>query len=344
QEARVVVYEEATQERLLSVRVPQAPFMLMWSPDSERLTYLSNTAESKVQLVEVDVARAESPGRARARRLDKGTPLFYAFTKARPRQADIVTHNGDRGGVFRRRSATGEWDEIARFKSPAAAVFMAPATHVVRGEDAVVFVEDGHLVTVMLDGGQKKRICPVRGFSNFVMSPNGERLALMQQDLATGFYSISVLQGKDAFDPLSDAAVEQVEVPVDRVILGCYWSPDSSRLLCLATQANKNELAVARNSMKMGFNLKGRWVVYDCATRRTLKFGEFVPRPFFMRVYLPFFDQFNTCFTPWSPDSKSFCYSSVEGGFIQTVPDSGAEAEPPQLLSKNVEICSWSWS
>lgn len=50
-----------------------------------------------------------------------------------------------------------------------------------------------------------------RGFSTFGVSPDGQRLCLMQQDMTTGFYTISVLEGGEgALDPLSTATMEQV--------------------------------------------------------------------------------------------------------------------------------------
>lgn len=44
----------------------------------------------------------------------------------------------------------------------------------------------------------------------FCVSPDGNRLCLMQQDLSTEFYTISVMEGReDALDPRSTATMEQ---------------------------------------------------------------------------------------------------------------------------------------
>lgn len=49
-----------------------------------------------------------------------------------------------------------------------------------------------------------------RGFSTFGVSPDGRRVCLMQQDLTTGFYTISVLEGGEGgLDPHSTATMEQ---------------------------------------------------------------------------------------------------------------------------------------
>lgn len=58
-----------------------------------------------------------------------------------------------------------------------------------------------------------------RGFSTFGVSPDGKRVCLMQQDLSTGFYTISVMEGeKDALDPRSTATMEQVKTYHERSI------------------------------------------------------------------------------------------------------------------------------
>lgn len=56
--------------------------------------------------------------------------------------------------------------EVEISKSPTP-LFMAPSTHCVGGEDAVLVVEGDqsggqHLVSVKADGSAKKRLCPVR--------------------------------------------------------------------------------------------------------------------------------------------------------------------------------------
>ncbi|CAM9555574.1 unnamed protein product, partial [Hapterophycus canaliculatus] len=182
-----------------------------------------------------------------------------------------------------------------------------------------------------------------RGFSTFGVSPDGQRLCLMQQDMTTGFYTISVLEGGEgALDPLSTATMEQVEIPLDRVIMAFFFSPDSTKLLCLATKMSKSELAVARSSMRLGFQLKFQWVIYDCETRDVQLLEEFSPRPFFLKMYLPYFDMFAQGFTPWAPDSKSFAYVSAEASFVQEVPDDGL-APTPRELGPNMEFVSWSF-
>ncbi|CAM9274655.1 unnamed protein product [Ectocarpus sp. 6 AP-2014] len=344
--AKILVYRESGS-LVLDVGVPRAPFLLMWSPSSQSLTYLSNSegpGGATIRLSEILVAAAKTPYRTKTRGLAQGNPLFYAYTKKDSRNADMVVHTANR--VYHLDMTTGDEVDIS---TRAAQLFMAPSTHCEGGEDAVILVEtDGdesgqHLVSARVDGSAKKRICPTRGFSTFGVSPDGQRLCLMQQDMTTGFYTISVLEGGEgALDPLSTATMEQVEMPLDRVIMAFFFSPDSTKLLCLATKMSKSELAVARSSMRLGFQLKFQWVIYDCETRDVQLLEEFSPRPFFLKMYLPYFDMFAQGFTPWAPDSKSFSYVSAEASFVQEVPDDGL-APLPRELGPNMEFVSWSF-
>lgn len=59
---------------------------------------------------------------------------------------------------------TGKETDLSSSVAP---LFMAPSTHAVGGEDAVLLVEGDesggqHLVSVRTDGSAKKRLCPVR--------------------------------------------------------------------------------------------------------------------------------------------------------------------------------------
>lgn len=59
--------------------------------------------------------------------------------------------------------------------------------------------------------------------------------------------------------------------------------------------------------------------MYDCQSRSVTMLEEFSPRQFFLKMYLPYFDQFSQGFTPWAPDSRSFAYVSADSAFVQEV-------------------------
>lgn len=61
----------------LDVAVPRAPFLLMWSPNSQSLTYLSNAegpGGATIRLSEILVAAATSPHRTKSELVEKGAP------------------------------------------------------------------------------------------------------------------------------------------------------------------------------------------------------------------------------------------------------------------------------
>ncbi|CAM9972909.1 unnamed protein product [Heterosigma akashiwo] len=161
----------------------------------------------------------------------------------------------------------------------------------------------------------------------------------MQQDLITGAYSVKLVRADgDALDPTSDAPVSQEDLPVGNILLAYFWSPDSTKLLCLSTNFGRNELALARNALKQGYNLKCRWKVVDVDTGKVTNYPEFTPRTFYIKVYLPFFDQYAQSYTPWSPDSQSFGHVSQEG-----LSSSGLGGGPTARIAKQAEFSTWSW-
>mmetsp|Transcript_18513 Transcript_18513/g.23942 ORF Transcript_18513/g.23942 Transcript_18513/m.23942 type:complete len:554 (+) Transcript_18513:67-1728(+) len=338
EEARLVVYSESLKREIYNTPFKNPPFYMQWSRDNRVVTFLSQGEDGNVQMVAVDSDARNDPNTRGAVIVDKGTPLFFSTTKG-PSPSRYLIHNGSKRTVTRMDATTGESSLICLTSG---SMFMAPSAHTRGGQDGVVVVEKGHLTSIHADGRENptsKRLVPVKGFSTFIVSPDEQKIALMQQDLITGFYSISMVSANDdALDPESKAVVENRELPMDNICLAFFWSPDSKKLLTLATNFSKDELALARNSLKQGYNLKCRWTVYDTETGETKPYAEFVPRSFYIKVYLPFFDQYAQSYTPWSPDSQQFAYVSNEGCFVQDI-----DEEDPWSIASQAEIATWSW-
>jgi Tol biopolymer transport system component len=349
--ARIIVYEESTGKRLLSLKLPATPVFLLWHPDSVRLTCVCQGASpnDKLQLIEIDTSQdpknENSEGRGvSAHLLDTGAPMFYAFTKnPDPKKSELVVHNGSRGGVFRYNSATEEWVTLSLNKQ---VTFLTPQTHRAGGNDGVVLVDGGNLVSVSADGLHRRILCPVKGYSRFAISPDEKKVVLMQQDAQTGYYSLSMLDGGAALDPLSDpkeAPVERRELPVDKVALAYFFSPDSKKLLLLTSTVPVSEIASVRLIIRGGITSQCLWKLYDLETGEVHDYGSIIPRTFFARVYLPFLDQYCQSVTPWSPDSKAFAYVTTTGGFVQRLAEAGESPPEPLKLSSKCEVASWSW-
>ncbi|CAN0275425.1 unnamed protein product [Discosporangium mesarthrocarpum] len=248
------------------------------------MSYLSKGDGASETLTDVLVTGARSTTKTKYRQLAEGPTLFYEYTKKSLHRPNMILHSGSR--VYALDLKTGEETTISESSQPK---FMVPATHVVGGKDAVLLIEgtdEGgyHLVTALADGSKKKRLCPVNGYSTIQISPDQKRVALMQQDLPAQYFATKLLQGNGALDPESMVPIEQLDVPLDRVIMGMFFSPDSKKLLFLVTKAKREELSVSRSSLKMGFHLEFQWIVYDCGKRTSTMYQSFIPRTFFVRV------------------------------------------------------------
>jgi hypothetical protein len=59
-------------------------------------------------------------------------------------------------------------------------------------------------------------------------------VVVLEEDVTTGHYSLSVIEGEDTLDPAAIETVgRQYELPIDRLALAFWFSPDSTKLLCL---------------------------------------------------------------------------------------------------------------
>lgn len=62
-------------------------------------------------------------------------------------------------------------------------------------------------------------------------------------------------------------------------------------------------------------------------------YGIFNPRPYQLKAFIPFFDQYRNSLSPWSPDSQAFCYCQREGAYIQRL----KKAAVPEELKKEMD-------
>lgn len=352
EKAQLVVMEEESMRMLQAVPIEYPPIYMMWSPDDAYLTYLSTGRDGRVHLHYIEV-RQEGRSKVKAKVLDTGTPLFYSFCGSDPSSSDLVVHNAERKSIYRYEGALGPNRSVGGL--PAAAgggdvkadgadvpismapgTFMAPVGWSVGGRSGCIGVENGFLVTVDVGGRFRRRLVPVRGISSFVLSPDQSRIALLQSDIKSGHYSMSIVEvgeGGAGLDPRMSPLppVEQRELEGDTIGKAMFFSPDSSKLLVFSTPYPRSDVAVAANAFKSNYPAKCKYVVHDLEGGGHTSFPSFTPRQYFMRLYLPFFDQYAQSFTPWAPDSKAFVFVAQEGVFVQPLPEgiatSGTDAE-----------------
>lgn len=359
--------DEASTARLLVLELEAPPFFVLWSPSGETLTYLANDADGLVQLIEVDLAAARAVegaagATATAAVVDRGRPLFYSFAAPDGGRgaATLVVHNGERTGV-RRRAETGLWQDV----SSAPGAFMAPHCFTPPGsaDDAVLLAEGGQLVVTSLDGQARRALCRLKGFATTAVAPDGRRAAVMQTDPANRRYSVGILEdAQNGLTPHAQAAPTYASLPFEKPVLCFSWSPDSTKLLCLVSDGTAPAAAPAAGRRKQRPAAKARWHVYDVELGTVTRFASVVPRPYFSKVYLPFFDQYALSGTAWSPASDAFSYTGANGAWVQRLPEpcSGADADEegcdvisrmrtaapplPSRLADSAEVVSWSWN
>eukprot|EP01038_Epipyxis_sp_PR26KG_P007809 gene7809-10605_t len=301
-----------------SGELPGAPFFLRFSPDEESLAMLctSPNGDAYTALVVVEwgkFSRKDSwAGQAASARfvprkaltLIQGNPVFFTYTTSNPKNATIVAHcqkevsdsksntiknekavwilsKQDTGGV---RDFT--WEKIC--DSDIQQRWSTPICHSAGGGDSVLVVEDGWLTTKAIsrwkrdaDGKLKsKKLLKLKGQIQFLVSPDGSKAVVLQEDINIGHYSLTVIEGEDALDPSSDSLGNQYELPNPKLTVAFWFSPDSTKLLCLtAADKSKDDVVTQKSAFRVGLNSEMSWSVYN----------------------------------PWAPDSRSFIFMTSAG-------------------------------
>jgi len=268
----------------------------------------------------------------------QGNPLFFTYTTSNPKNATIIAHcqrevadpvtksmvvekavwalqRQDTGGV---RDFT--WNKIC--DSDAKPRWSTPVCHSAGGGDNVIVVEDGWVTTKALsrwkrgENGQpfSKKLIKVQGQVQFLASPDNSKLVVLQEDINIGHYSLTVIEGEDALDPASESLGKQYELPNSKLTVAFWFSPDSTKVLCLtAAGKSKEDVVVQKNTFRVGLNSDMQWTVFNFPLQEVREYETFKPTPYFMKTYVPFFSQYAQVFNPWAPDSRSFIYVTNTG-------------------------------
>lgn len=336
-----------------SGELPGAPFFLRFSPDEESLVMLctSPNSESYTAIVMIEwgkfhrkdswagqgtVARF-APRKALT--LIQGNPVFFSYTNSNPKNATIIAHctkdvpdpssknmiNEKAVWMLQRQDTGGvkdfSWEKIC--DSSTTVKWTTPVCHTAGGGDNVLVVEDGWLTTKALsrwkrssDGGKlkSKRLMQVRGQVQFMVSPDSSKVLVLQEDINVGHYSLMVIEGEDALDPASSSLGNQYELPHSKLTVAFWFSPDSTKVLCLTAPGKfKEDVITQKNAFRVGLNSEMQWSVFNFPLQELKEYDVFKPTPYFMKTYVPFFTQYSQSFNPWAPDSRSFIYVTSAG-------------------------------
>ncbi len=315
----------------------QTPFYLYWSPDSQWIGFLAES-ESEMALL---LARGD--GQADARKLESGSPLYWAWS---PDSRSLLLHVGGSA----RDSQSARLALVPRDGSGAAqalkqdpANFQAP--HYAPDGSATLYAAtngstDDALFLADAQGNHARSIVTYSGTIAFAWSPDGKKIA-------------SLVTPEDAELPylgplsVSDAGGGNRQSLSNDEALAFYWSPDSQQIAYLtivlpsdnsSSRENRNLAAPQPQSQ----DVQLRWRVVKLADKTIKTVATFVPTSDFLSL-LPYFDQYSRSLTFWSPDSRQIVYTQSEGdsgGSVWVAQVAGA-AKPRRIGDGTIAVWSW---
>jgi TolB protein len=327
------------------------PFYLYWSPDSQFVSFLANKNSQSIAL---HIAQSDRPDSMQE--LDAGAPFYWAWS---PDGSQMFTHvGGTRADSQDARLALVPFGASSTAQSLEALPgrFQAPQWS---RDGRLLFSRQGDsgsaLAIADAKGTEIQELVPYNGRASFAFSPDGSQVAYIVT--ANG---VSLPH----FGPVRTiaAAGGSPRLVSQEPAIAFLWSPDSTKLAFLTVSVGENrsnyefDLVVPSVASTRPENLTPEllyqgggnrlllhWKVWDLASDETRNLASFSPTPSFLNV-IPYFDQYANSSTFWSPDSKSFVYTAIEGEGAGSVwiadVSSGA---PPRRVGDGV-LAFWSWN
>jgi hypothetical protein len=156
------------------------------------------------------------------------------------------------------------------------------------GGDNVIVVENGFITTKALSRWKRdknnygklksKKLFPVKGQVQFLMSPDSSKLVVLQQDINTGLYSLLVIDSESGLDPNNEINIIPYEIPHDQLSVAFWFSPDSTKLLCLNTVGkSKNDILLQKSQFRVGLDSDMQWSVWNFPLKEIKDYDVFKP-------------------------------------------------------------------
>ena len=288
-------------EQKSSLDVPFPPFYYYWSPDSERLAYLSNWVYQNMGALALRIVETSTENIS-SKTLALGQPSYFSWA---PDSRQMITHIGNELTSIR------SIDGGSKALSDASSGFSAPQW-VADGNSIIYAINQGAERALVLSDTEGKELQEVTTYSDkivFSASPTSRYFAYTTQDPASLQNSASGLY-------IVDIETMKTQEVSSEASLGFIWSPDGKKLAFMQIDEINNEPRV-------------RWYIWKAADGLVTEYDAFVPSRTFLQSYLPFFDQYVQSMTMWSPDSSAFVYAGngSEGGssiWVQYIEDKEA--------------------
>ena len=306
--------ESAPLSRLLSVNTENLesietfasdeffPFYLYWSPDSQKISFLSNgTTQGNLalHLAFTDASQNQV--------VDLGQPYYWDWS---PDGKEIISHTGGSIGVNPEAKLAFlpmQDPYLSQSLDLLPSFFQAPDWSPA-GEAIAMFVQTekkGILMLLGKSGGERHIIAESDGAVTFAFSPDGKQLAysvLSETRADLGFQDLYVVQ-------LSDP--DEKKLLRTGIILGFFWSPDGEHM-ALFTPSDAGEgielVGFRQGQHEFQFDLG----VIDLASAEFRHLIAFTPTESFLNIF-PFYDQYQRSITIWSPDSREIVIAGSQG-------------------------------
>ena len=279
----------------------EPPFYLYWAPDSSKVSFLANRDGG----LGMFFASLENESRL----FTTGSPFYWQWTAD---SQNLLLHIGFSGPGSRLSFSSAQHDDLNENLAPPGR-FQAPG--ISASEQYLAYAEldsvrGGQLIiqnNLLQPTTALKREVPHQGLIAFNWSPVEDKLAFISPASEEGSY-YGRLQ-------LIDAESGELEPLGQSIALAFFWSPDGRSIAYISLSEKEEEdvaglAQVVLQPIQRSFFLDLHLI--DMKTKTDTFLASFIPNPFFVRQFLPFFDQYALSHQIWSPNSDALVLPIVD--------------------------------
>jgi Tol biopolymer transport system component len=302
-----------------------------WAPDSQRVSFISSTANQNLALKLVSTSGGE------AETVDIGSPFYWTWA---PDSHSVLIHTGEAADGRLALLQLGETvTEHGLGIKPS--MFRAPAYSpdgrqvLVAGESA-----EGKSALLLTDttGSNPQTLAEYSGNIAFAWSPDGKRIAYTASD---GRGSEGLRGPLTIVDPSGNKEPLTLK---DELVYAFFWSPDSKSIAYFSTREILPPTPESGEASDEAPQTVWGLRVMDARNGKSHEVLEHIaPTDQFFQL-VPYFDQYHHSATIWSPDSKNLVlstyYSRSEPPGIFVVAASG-KLDPRFIANGLAGVWSW---